>query len=273
MGRIVKNANVASQRYALSVPEIRAAEPATNGHIDDFDRIDILPEQASIVEKPAGIDWDAVRHEAAEVVSGAERDAEGLIEDARDRAMSLIEDAAGDAQRIEEDAHAAGFDRGVTDGRTQAGAEMDEMLATMRGLVEMARIERHKIIEGAEPEIVKLAYAIAEKVVHQQVAVDRNVVVQMAKAAIARLVHRETITVRVNPADLEAMRDHRERMLALGDIEHLRLIEDQRVDRGGVVVETESGTIDAKVGTQLDEARKVLNVPVLAEESEAAAAS
>ena len=45
------------------------------------------------------------------------------------------------------------------------------------------------------------------------------------------------------------------------------------MDRGGVVVETESGTIDAKVGTQLDEARKVLNVPVLAEESEAAAAS
>ena len=66
--------------------------------------------------------------------------------------------------------------------------------------------------------------------------------------------------MRVNPADLERMREHRDELIALGDIRNLRVVEDQRVDRGGVVVDTEAGTIDARISTQLDEARKILHI-------------
>ncbi|HET7815192.1 MAG TPA: FliH/SctL family protein, partial [Candidatus Baltobacteraceae bacterium] len=41
---------------------------------------------------------------------------------------------------------------------------------------------------------------------------------------------------------------------------NLRLIEDQRVDRGGIVIDTEAGTIDAKISTQLREVSRVLAV-------------
>ena len=137
---------------------------------------------------------------------------------------------------------------------------MNDMLVTMRELLEMARIERRKLIADAEPELVSLALGIAERVLHQQVALDRGVVVEMAKTAIARLIERDTVTVRVNPADLERIRDHRDDLIAIGDIRNLRVVEDQRVGRGGVVVETEAGTIDARIGTQLDEARKILHI-------------
>ena len=116
---------------------------------------------------------------------------------------------------------------------------MNDMLATMRELLEMARVERRKLIEDAEPELVRLALGIAERVLHQQVALDRGVVVEMAKTAIGRLIERDGVTVRVNPADLERMREHRDALVAIGDIRNLRVVEDQRVDRGGVVVETE----------------------------------
>ena len=121
------------------------------------------------------------------------------------------------------------------------------MLVTMRGLLEMARAERHKLIEDAEPELVRLALGIAERVLHQQIALDRGVVVEMAKTAIARLIERDSVTVRVNPADLERMREHRDELIAIGDIRNLRVVEDQRVDRGGVVVDTDAGTIDARI--------------------------
>ena len=137
---------------------------------------------------------------------------------------------------------------------------MNDMLVTMRGLLEMARAERHKLIEDAEPELVRLALGIAERVLHQQVALDRGVVVEMAKVAIARLIERDTVTVRVNPADLERMREHREELIAIGDIRNLRVVEDKRVDRGGVVVDSETGTIDARIATQLEEARKILDI-------------
>jgi flagellar assembly protein FliH len=64
----------------------------------------------------------------------------------------------------------------------------------------------------------------------------------------------------VNPADIEQMRAHRDELLALGDVKTLRVIEDQRVDRGGVILETDAGSVDAKISTQLTEVRKILHI-------------
>ena len=66
--------------------------------------------------------------------------------------------------------------------------------------------------------------------------------------------------MRVNPGDLERMREHRDELLNDGEIKNFRIIEDQRVDRGGVVVETDGGTIDARISTQVNEAKRVLHI-------------
>src|SRR5262249_50298598 len=111
---------------------------------------------------------------------------------------------------------------------------------------------------GAEPELVKLAMAIAERIVHTEVAENKHVIVENVRSALTRLVNREVVTLRLNPTDLETIRQYRDSILAASDVEHLRIVEDQRVDRGGVVVETEAGTIDAKIATQLREAKRAL---------------
>ncbi|MEA2663793.1 MAG: flagellar assembly protein FliH, partial [Candidatus Eremiobacteraeota bacterium] len=211
-------------------------------------------------ETEPAVDAEAVRAEAQALLDEAARNAEALLADAHQRARALVEDAAARADAIAQDARAKGHAEGLGAGRAQAERDVDDMLATMRELLEMARAERRKLLEDAEPELVRLALGIAERVLHQQVALDRGVVVEMARTAIARLIERDSVTVRVNPADLERIREHREELVAIGDIRNLRVVEDQRVGRGGVVVETEAGTIDARIATQLDEARKILHI-------------
>ena len=262
MGRIVKGARIAQDRYLLGVPDAGAvAVPNGNGSAAiepiDFEPVTIADD---VPAQAPPVDWNAVRGEASVLVEHAHADAEALIAEAQQRAIELISDAAAHAQDVEDAARKTGFESGQADGQAAAGAELDEMLSTMRGLVDVARAERHKIIEGAEPEIIRLAMLLAEKILHQQISLDKTVVVSMARAAISRLVNREMVTVRVNPADIETMREHKDRILANTDLEHLRLLEDLRVDRGGVMMETESGTIDAKVDTQIREARRVLQV-------------
>jgi len=267
MGKIVKGAQTAPETYRLKPPPppsvartspvLRSFDPL-EAYSDDpaFEHLQSSPHPPA----PASIDFDALAAEAQHLIDRASEDAERLIRDAQHRATSLIDQAQGRAGEIEAQAKEQGFQLGVGDGRTAAQAEMDEMLETMRGLVEMARIERHKIIESAEPEIVRLAVYIAERVLNQHVAVDQNAVIDMVRAAITRLVNREKVTVRVNPADMQTMREHRDQLMSINDIDHMRVIEDQRVDRGGVVIETESGTIDSKVSTQLREVRRLLAV-------------
>lgn len=274
MGRVVKGARFRDERYALEVPEIAVPVIVEAVHVaddfaseDEFGFGDSAFGDGLLADVPLAtaphepdIDFDAIRLQAQAVLDEAERDAEAVLTDAHDRAVALVEDAAARADTITQDARRRGHDEGFEAGRAAADAEMNDMLVTMRGLLEMARVERHKLIEEAEPELVRLALGIAERVLHQQVALDRSVVVEMAKTAIARLIERDSVTVRVNPADLERMREHRDDLMAIGDIRNLRLLEDKRVDRGGVVVETDAGTIDARIGTQLDEARKILHI-------------
>ncbi|HEY8313153.1 MAG TPA: FliH/SctL family protein [Candidatus Baltobacteraceae bacterium] len=258
MGKVVKGAQVARETYLLKLPRAASADAARS----DIENAGFsgLDAEAQLEQHAPQVDWIAARAQAVELIDGASADAEALLRDAHSGATALVRGATASKLEIEERARAQGFEQGIADGRAAAQAEMDEMLSTMRGLVEMARAERHKIIEGAEPEIVRLATTIAERILHQHVALDPQSVLEMARAAITRLVHRETVTVRVHPADIETMRENRETMMSMNDIEHLRVIEDQRVDRGGIVIETDGGTIDAKISTQLREVRRLLHV-------------
>jgi flagellar assembly protein FliH len=273
LGKVVKGAGSSEARYTIAVPEVERTVvhgiPEATSYEDDYGF------NAYARETPAGggmgqpqapptpqIDFEALQSEAEAIIDGAQRDAEALLADAHSRARAMIDDAGARAEQIAEQARRAAHDAGHAAGTQAAEREMSELLATMRNLIEMARAERHKIIESAEPELVKLAMGIAERVLHQQIALDRNVVVEMAKVAISRLIDRDSVTVRVNPSDLERMREHREDVLAMGDVKNVRIIEDQRVDRGGVVVETDAGSVDARVHTQLAEVKKVLHIEV-----------
>ena len=261
MGRVVKNARVNTQRYQVSVPRVEHPYPERDeesGYVPQSSAEPELLELPSPMTPP--IDVDAIAKQARELIDNAEQYAKALVQDAFERASQLLADAGERGETLAEAVQAEAKVAGHAEGSAAADREMSDMMATMRNLVDMARLERHKLMESAEPELVRLAVGIAERVLHQQIALDRGVVVEMAKVAIGRLVEKESVTVRVNPGDLERMREHRDEMLSNGEIKNFRVVEDQRVDRGGVVVETDGGTIDARISTQVNEAKRVLHI-------------
>lgn len=260
MGRVVKNARVAAQKYQVAIPAVElngaAVEPDSVVPASTF----YEPDEPVVASFAPAIAADEVAAHAGALIDDVESRAKAMLSDALDRARAMLSDAAQRADQVVEAARTQAQAEGYAAGTDHANLEMSDMMTTMRNLVDMARVERHKLIESAEPELVRLAMGIAERILHQQVALDRGVVVEMAKVAIARLVERESVTVRVNPADLERIRQHRDEFLNSSDVKHLRIIEDQRVDRGGVVVETDGGTIDARISTQLNEAKRLLHI-------------
>ena len=259
MGRVVKNARVNTQRYQVAVPQVeRPAGSADDAYVSPHaDEPDLL--ELPLPQSPP-IDVDAIAKQARELIDCAEQHAKALLQDAFERASQLLAEAGERGDALVETVQAEARIAGHAEGTAAADREMSDMMATMRNLVDMARVERHKLMESAEPELVRLAVGIAERVLHQQIALDRGVVVEMARVAIGRLVEKESVTVRVNPGDLERMREHRDELLSNGEIKNFRVIEDQRVDRGGVVVETDGGTIDARISTQVNEAKRVLHI-------------
>jgi flagellar assembly protein FliH len=271
MGKVVKGARVARDLYFLTVPEVELDEqrPAHEELDDRFSSPEssfAFPDDVSVEEAPAfvepvlvpKIDWEAVRAEARGIVDRAVEDSEAMLRDAATRARALVAQAQAQSDGIAEAARTMGHNEGVTVGRMEIEAQLAQSVSSLQSVVEEARAQRQSVIESAEPELVRLAMSIAERIVHEQITVDPNIVVDNVRQALTRLVGREVVTLRVNPADLDTIRAHRDSLAGANDVEHLRVVEDQRVDRGGVVVETDAGTIDAKVSTQIREARRTL---------------
>jgi len=275
VGKVLKRVEMERGAYALTVPYVAPQAPeraAVEADALFAAEHGVRPSLAPAFDEPGepveparpAVDLEAIRAEADALLAKARAEADALILEARAQAQLATAQAQSRVAEIESESHARGFASGEQAGRSAADAEMEDMLETMRGLIDVARTERVRLLEDAEPELVRLATEIAERVVHQHVAVEPEAVVAMTRQALQRLIAREKVTVRVNPADVETLRNHREALLNGHDVESVRVVEDQRVDRGGVLIETESGTIDAKVSSQLREARRALHVEELA---------
>ena len=129
----------------------------------------------------------------------------------------------------------------------------------MRELIESIRAQRAQVIDRSRARArAAWRWRLPNASCTSKSNTNANIIVENVRQALTRLVSREVVTLRVNPVDLDAIRQHRDAIVAASDVEHLRIVEDQRVDRGGVIVETDAGTIDSKIATQLREARRAI---------------
>jgi flagellar assembly protein FliH len=106
---------------------------------------------------------------------------------------------------------------------------------------------------------VDLALRIAEQAMGAAIAVEPERVLDVVRGALRRLVERERVLLLVNPDDLDVVRDRVGALVSeLGGIEHWEVQAERRVPRGGAIVRTEEGEVDATLATKLERARELL---------------
>lgn len=111
----------------------------------------------------------------------------------------------------------------------------------------------------AETRAVELALAIAEKIVGASLEVRPELVLELATGALRAAGERDHVVLLVNPDDLELLREAAgDLSAALGGIQRLEIVPERRIARGGCIVQTAAGEIDATVQTQLARAQEVL---------------
>ncbi|WP_028057377.1 FliH/SctL family protein [Candidatus Solirubrobacter pratensis] len=176
-------------------------------------------------------------------------------EDAADAVMETLAQARADAEQLREAAWAEGY----AAGRAEAMSALEPALAALADAVAGIKAEQVAATERLERSAVELGLALAEKVLAGVLAVEPERVVESVRGALRGLVERERITVLVNPADLELVAGAMEELRAsLGGIEHVVVEAERRVARGGCVVRTQDGDVDAGVDTKLARAREVI---------------
>ncbi|MDX2029419.1 MAG: FliH/SctL family protein [Blastocatellia bacterium] len=176
--------------------------------------------------------------------------AEEILQAARAEAARLVADAQARAAEIERTAR----DNGLSGARSEVRAEIDHAIADLRAQLTASLDEvaflRADLTARAERDLVRLALEIAKKVVHREVRVDHEVALTLARVALGRLHSRANAVVRLHPDDYAHVSANRER---LGGEATVEIIEDRSVGRGGCVVQSEMGEIDARIEQQFAE--------------------
>jgi flagellar assembly protein FliH len=174
-------------------------------------------------------------------------------------AESIVNAALAEADRIRELARAEGYEAGQRAAAVEAEERFDQVFAALGEAVAQAREMRARTADDVERHAVELALQIAEKTLSGALDAQPERVVDVVRGALRCLVERERVVIFVNPADLETVRDATGDLVrSLGGIEHCEVQEERRVARGGAVVRSAAGEIDAKLESKLERAREVL---------------
>jgi flagellar assembly protein FliH len=164
-------------------------------------------------------------------------------------------DLQAEAAQARATGHAEGYAAGLAEGR----AALEPALQALATAAADVAAERDRVCAEVEEAAVDLGLRIAEQALAAALAVQPERVVDVVRGALRRLVERGRITLLVHPDDLDIVREAGDGLVAeLGGIEHLDVQAERRVPRGGAIVRTMEGEVDATLTTKLDRAREVL---------------
>ncbi len=168
--------------------------------------------------------------------------------EAKERARLLLAEAEAEAARIRS-AVEAEREEAL---REACRAGREEGLAGAAEALLAAARARQERLEGAEREVATAAIEVARKLIGRALAERPETVVELARRALEPVRARREVVLRVNPADAPLLQAEQTRLGALLDrAQGVSVREDPGIERGGVVVETEGGRVDARVEAQL----------------------
>ncbi|MDA0161971.1 FliH/SctL family protein [Solirubrobacter ginsenosidimutans] len=169
--------------------------------------------------------------------------------------LDVLAEAREDAERIREEARNEGY----ASGRSDAIASLEPALAALTQAIADVRAQQAEMATELERRAVELGLALSKKIVGVTLGLEPEKVVGAVEMALRGIVERDRITVLVNPDDLEIVREAMDGLRAsLGGIEHCIVEAERRVARGGCIVRTPVGDVDARVETKLERAGEVV---------------
>jgi flagellar assembly protein FliH len=181
------------------------------------------------------------------------------MEEAQSRAREIVARAEAEADRIRNEARQQGFAEGHVAGRAELRAAAEPIVDALSNSIDELRRLQVDVADGVEREAVVLAMEVAEKVVAGTIAVEPERVLDVIRGALRAIVERERVVLMVNPDDLAIVREGLDELAgSLGGMEHVEVQEERRVKRGGAVVRTTVGEVDARVQTKLARAKEAV---------------
>ena len=200
--------------------------------------------------------------QAAVIKADAENEAASIIEKAKAEAAQIVAEAQAQHDKIVSEARNEGFEQGSQEGFEKGSAEVERLIERMHKILEAVMQRREEILQDTESQIVELVILMARKVIKILSENQKNVIMANTVAALRKVKTRGNVTLRVNIEDVKLTTAHADEFIQhVENVQGITVQEDSSVEKGGCIVETDFGAIDALISSQLTELEnKILEV-------------
>ena len=145
----------------------------------------------------------------------------------------------------------------------RAKVMVEQQLKSLGQMVQQAVMELQEVKtelgEELEKGALKLAYEIAKKIVRKEIQHSPDVILYTVREALQLVANAREVTLTCHPEDLALLEKDPDFAQWLQNHENtFKLRPDENLERGGCILESESGTIDARIESQLQEIEKQL---------------
>ncbi len=178
------------------------------------------------------------------------------LEQVRQRALQIITEAQQQAAEIrarsEEEGRQAAMKAVEKVLDDKVGKRMETLLPALKKAVEDIQHSKQSWLAHWESRAVKLAAAIAGRVMRRQLPDLPDVTVQLVREALAMAAGSSEVRVYLHPADYETLKGQVQRIAEeMSRATPAQIIADATITAGGCRVETKHGAIDQQFEAQL----------------------
>lgn len=167
---------------------------------------------------------------------GNEGNGEGIMEEVRE---------------VEEKAYVQGFIKGEKAGIESGAKKLEPIINSFRDVIVKLEKIKNDLYRNAEKEAVELSMAIAKKIVCHEIAINREVVLNVVKEALTRITDHDQMHIKVNPEDLNIIKQAKPEFSDFLDkMQGVIFEEDKTIRSGGCFIRTNMGDIDARIEKQ-----------------------
>ncbi|MFP4417432.1 MAG: FliH/SctL family protein [Chitinivibrionales bacterium] len=149
-----------------------------------------------------------------------------------------------------------GFDKASKDFQSNM-QQLEKRIVTIFSHIDE---EKKLMLLNCHRMLLNFTFILARKIIHREIQTDSDIVIGVVRKALSYISDRERLAIRVSPEDLETVSGKKSLWQSVNErIDNITIATDERIEKGGCIIESPSGIADARIETQLQELHDVVD--------------
>ena len=168
-----------------------------------------------------------------------------------EQAKAELEQAKAQVEGIKKKGYEEGYEQGLKEGKEASAGLIMASCDNLGRAVEALERAKTQVLAGMEDEIIALVQAVVDRIFLIPGAVHPELVRQVARASVHKLSESDTLTLALNPSDLNTVEEFAPQIKqGLGQLKLLNLIADESLHPGDCRVTTAEAQVEASLETR-----------------------